>query len=75
MLLDDGSRQDHFAAGPWRLTYETAYGHQIRVSYPREDEDAVRAALTRAVELMGCVVESVIDVRGHTRWDTRRSSG
>lgn len=68
VLLDDGSRQDHFATETWRLTYETAYGHQIRVSYPRDEEDRARAALFRAVELMGCTTESVTDVRGHARW-------
>jgi hypothetical protein len=68
VVLDDGSRQDHFATATWRVTYETAYGHQVRVSYPKEDEARARTALTRAVELMGCAAESVTDPRGHARW-------
>jgi SMI1-KNR4 cell-wall len=61
VLLDDGTRQDHFATATWRLTYETAYGHQIRVAYPPEEEQQAREALSRAVELMGCTVEAVIE--------------
>lgn len=58
MVLDDGTRQDHFATETWRVTYETACGHQIRVAFPLAEEPAARAALSRAVSLMGCEVRS-----------------
>ncbi|QFG23413.1 SMI1/KNR4 family protein [Actinomadura sp. WMMB 499] len=65
-----GARQDHFAtaAGRWRLTYETAYGHQIRVAYPPGEDAPVRAALLAAVDAMGCRVESVLPVHGTPHW-------
>lgn len=68
VVLDDGTRQDHFATETWRVTYETAYGHQIRVAYPPEEEPAARAAVTRAISLMGCEVRSAIDVSGRPQW-------
>lgn len=68
VLLDDGTRQDHFATETWRVTYETAYGHQIRVSYPPEEEPAARKALRHAVNLMGCDVRSITDTSGQPQW-------
>ncbi|MBP2324098.1 hypothetical protein JOF56_004483 [Kibdelosporangium banguiense] len=66
--LDDGTRQDHFATATWQLTYETAYGHQIRVAYPPEEEQQARETLLQAVELMGCAVKSVTDGNGAKMW-------
>ncbi|OLT26518.1 hypothetical protein BJF79_43460 [Actinomadura sp. CNU-125] len=65
-----GSRQDHFAAadGQWRLTYETAYGHQIRVAYPPGTDARVRDALLPAIDAMGCRVEAVRPVHGTAHW-------
>ncbi|MFE6024305.1 SMI1/KNR4 family protein [Streptomyces niveus] len=65
---DDGddSRQDHFSATAldWRLTYETAYGHQIRVAYPPGDGPRARQALFDAARRMGCEVLSTSADRG-----------
>jgi hypothetical protein len=74
-----GVRQDEFAAtdNQWRLLYETAYGHQIRVAYPPGDDTRVRAALLPAVEAMGCRVTSVHAVHGNAPWpeiEARRGS-
>lgn len=64
----DGARQDHFAANGWRLTYETAYGHQIRVAYPPGADTQVRSALLPAIEAMGCRVNAVLPVHGTAHW-------
>jgi len=60
------SRQDHFKAlgHDWLLTYETAYGHQIRVAFPPEDEARARAAILDAVRAMGCEVLRTTNHRG-----------
>jgi hypothetical protein len=54
----DGGRQDRFAATAvgWRVTYETAYGHQVRVAHPPGDGARVRAAILAAARAMGCTV-------------------
>ncbi|MER5620935.1 SMI1/KNR4 family protein [Streptosporangium sp. NPDC002544] len=69
---DDGDdcRQDHFAATDlgWLLTYETAYGHQIRVAFPAEDEGRARVTLFDAVRRMGCQVLSTTTHRGEPVW-------
>ncbi|WP_213000113.1 SMI1/KNR4 family protein [Winogradskya consettensis] len=54
------SRQDKFAAagGRWRVMYETAYRHQIRIAFPPGDNDRARTAVLRAAALMGCQVDS-----------------
>jgi hypothetical protein len=66
----EGTRQDHFAAaeGQWNLTYEMAYGHQIRVAYPPGEDTPVRNALLPAVEAMGCRVKDVLAIHGEARW-------
>lgn len=66
----DGSRQDHFAATGrgWRLTYETAYGHQIRIAFPPEDEKQARSLLLDAVGRMGCTVTAITTDRGQPTW-------
>ncbi|MGW7102393.1 SMI1/KNR4 family protein [Streptomyces sp. NPDC054838] len=68
---DEDARQDHFAATKlgWNLTYETAYGHQIRVAFPSEDGDQVRTTLLAAVHRMGCDVLSTTTHRGQPVWD------
>lgn len=68
VVLDDGTRQDHFATETWRVTYETACGHQIRVAFPPAEEPAARAALSQAVTLMGCDVRSITDTSGRPQW-------
>ncbi|MFF7237992.1 SMI1/KNR4 family protein [Streptomyces collinus] len=64
-------RQDHFDATElgWRLTYETAYSHQIRIAFPPEDEDQVRSTLLAAVHSMGCDVLSTTTHRGQPVWN------
>lgn len=66
----DGARQDHFAATPslWEITYETAYGHQIRITYPPAEEERVRTELLAAVGAMGCSVESGLSLDRATEW-------
>ena len=53
-----GRRQDHFAATEreWRLTYETAYGHGVRVWFPRGDDERVRTVLPEVIARMGCEI-------------------
>jgi len=55
--------RDHFKAvdRDWLLTYENAYGHQIRVAFPPEDEHEARRVVMRAARAMGC---TVLDTRG-----------
>ena len=55
---DGENRQDHFKAvdRDWLLTYETAYGHQLRVAFPREDAATARRVITAAVDRIGCTV-------------------
>ncbi|MBR7827938.1 SMI1/KNR4 family protein [Actinospica sp. MGRD01-02] len=68
---DNGDvHQDHFAAPEhgWRLTYETAYGHQIRIAYPPDDEAKARAVILDAVERMGCEVLKITTHRGEPAW-------
>ncbi|MBO8191781.1 SMI1/KNR4 family protein [Streptomyces oryzae] len=68
-----GNRQDHFVmtGTGWQLTYETAYGHQLRVAFPPADCEAARAAVLAAVDLMGCPVESIATVHGTSSWEPR----
>lgn len=69
--LNDGARQDMFVAteAQWQITYETAYGHQIRVAFPPEDDDCARIAILRAVELMRCPVISAMRIDGMPVWN------
>lgn len=59
---DDESRQVHFVAndGAWRLTYDTVYGHNIRLAAPAEQLDAARAKVDEGVRAMGCRVTRVV---------------
>jgi len=68
---DDGARQDQFVAteARWRVTYETAHGHQIRVAFPLGDDDRARAAMLRSAELMGCQVMSAMRIDGTPVWN------
>ncbi|MFE1175697.1 SMI1/KNR4 family protein [Streptomyces sp. NPDC058773] len=67
----EGDRQDHFVTTEtgWRLTYETAYGHQLRVAFPPADSDRARRAVLAALDRMGCAVESVNTVHGSSSWE------
>ncbi|MER5552588.1 SMI1/KNR4 family protein [Streptomyces sp. NPDC002793] len=64
-------RQDRFAVGgtDWLLTYESAYGHQLRVAFPPSDSAAARRAVLAAVDLMGCPVQSTDTVHGTSSWN------
>ncbi|WP_414506829.1 SMI1/KNR4 family protein [Streptomyces sp. NEAU-L66] len=66
----DGSRQDHFIVTEtgWELTYETAYGHQLRVAFPPADSAQARHAVLTAIDRMGCVVQSMNTVHGASSW-------
>ncbi|PBC83847.1 MULTISPECIES: SMI1/KNR4 family protein [unclassified Streptomyces] len=66
----DGRRQDHFVVTDtgWQLTYETAYGHQLRVAFPPADSEAARRAVLAAVDRMGCAVRSFGTVHGTSFW-------
>ncbi|GIF67475.1 hypothetical protein Ais01nite_55100 [Asanoa ishikariensis] len=63
-------RQDHFKAvdRDWLLTYETAYGHQIRVAIPPEDAPEARTVITVAAAEMGCAVLSTTTHLGAPTW-------
>ncbi|MFF4161615.1 SMI1/KNR4 family protein [Streptomyces sp. NPDC001741] len=65
-----GLRQDHFAVDGtgWLMTYESAYGHQLRVAFPPADSEAARRAVLAAVELIGCPVLSADTVHGTASW-------
>lgn len=66
----DGRRQDHFAVDRtgWLMTYETAYGHQLRVEFPRAESEEARRAVRAAAELMGCAILSADTVHGTSSW-------
>ncbi len=66
----EGDRQDHFSATElgWNLTYETAYGHQIRVAFPPHDADRARTILFAAVRRMGCKVLTTTTHLGQPTW-------
>lgn len=66
----DGRRQDHFTAPEhrWRLTYETAHGHQIRLAYPPEDEPRARTLMLDVVGRMGCQILAITTHRGQPAW-------
>ncbi len=53
---DGEKRQVHFlaSAGAWRLTYDTVYGHSIRVAAPKDELASAEAAVDRALRSMGC---------------------
>ncbi|MER5427016.1 SMI1/KNR4 family protein [Streptosporangium roseum] len=67
---EDDARQDHFAATDlgWLLTYETAYGHQIRVAFPPGDGERARVTLLDAAHRMGCQVVSTTTHLGEPVW-------
>lgn len=67
----DGRRQDHFIVSDtgWLLTYETAYGHRIRVAFPPADSADARQAILAAVDSMGCTIRSVDTVHGTSSGD------
>ncbi|MDG4859863.1 hypothetical protein P8605_17175 [Streptomyces sp. T-3] len=71
----DGSRQDHFVttATGWYLTYETAYGHQLRVAFPPADSARARQAVLAAVDRMGCAVRSISTVHSTSTWANDRA--
>ncbi|MFD3611716.1 SMI1/KNR4 family protein [Streptomyces atroolivaceus] len=66
----NGQRQDHFAVDgtDWLVTYESAYGHQLRVAFPPADSAAARRAVLAAVDLMGCPVQSADTIHGTSSW-------
>ncbi|WBB65540.1 SMI1/KNR4 family protein [Micromonospora sp. WMMD812] len=66
----DHGRQDHFKAidRDWLLTYETAYGHQIRVEFPPDDAATARAVITAAAHEMGCTIRATTTHNGAPTW-------
>jgi ribosomal protein L7/L12 len=69
---DADGRQDNFVATAlgWRLTYVNgAYGHEILVGFPPEDEDRARRTMLDAAARMGCRVLTAISRRsGEPVW-------
>jgi hypothetical protein len=55
---DTEHRQVHFVTerGAWRFTYDTIYGHALRIAVPTEQLDLARARAAQAVDAMGLVV-------------------
>ncbi|MGW0786397.1 SMI1/KNR4 family protein [Streptomyces sp. NPDC002913] len=66
----EDQRQDHFAVDGtgWLMTYESAYGHQLRVAFPPADSAEARRAVLAAVERAGCPVLSADTVHGTSSW-------
>lgn len=52
----DEGRQVHFVCerGAWRFTYDTLYGHNLRVAVPPGDVTQVQSLVRKAVGAMGC---------------------
>lgn len=52
---DSEQRQVHLLAadGAWRVTYDTVYGHQVRLAAPPAELDAARARITSIFEALG----------------------
>ncbi|MFF7725343.1 SMI1/KNR4 family protein [Streptomyces sp. NPDC008001] len=73
----DGSCQDHFATTDtdWHLTYETAYGHRLRVAFPPADSARARAAVLDAVARTGCAVLAVRTIAGESVWELPEDPG
>jgi len=59
---DEEKRQVHFVAerGAIRLTYDTVYGHNVRLAAPEAMIDAARARVERALASMGCAVTKLV---------------
>jgi hypothetical protein len=59
---DDDKRQVHFVAdhGAVRISYDTVYGHNVRLAAPAEQIDAARACVENAAATMGSTVVRVI---------------
>ncbi len=55
---EDEKRQVHFVAhtGSCRVTYDTVYGHNVRLAAPAEELDAARARIERAFAAVGCTI-------------------
>jgi len=53
---EDEKRQVHFVAdgGAIRVTYDTVYGHNVRLAAPEASMDAARARIERALAATGC---------------------
>ncbi|MBQ0896459.1 SMI1/KNR4 family protein [Micromonospora sp. U56] len=69
-FTSEHGRQDHFKAidRDWLVTYETAYGHQIRVAFPPDDAATARAVITAAAHEMGCTVLAATTHNGTPTW-------
>ncbi|GGY09401.1 hypothetical protein GCM10010358_72820 [Streptomyces minutiscleroticus] len=67
---DGQSGQDHFATTDtdWHLTYDMANPHQIRVSHPPHDHEAVHQRLSTAIRLMGCDILTITTAAGTPPW-------
>lgn len=59
---EEGTRQEHFlgTTSRWKVTYETMYGHRLRIAFPPEDSDAARAKVKE--------ITKALDVRLLNRW-------
>ncbi|MCE9580278.1 MAG: SMI1/KNR4 family protein [Deltaproteobacteria bacterium] len=60
---DDEHRQVHLAIadGAWRLTYDTIYGHNLRVAVPPADRASARAAIEAALPAAGLAITTWVD--------------
>ena len=54
---EEERRQVHFVAreGAWRFTYDTVYGHNLRVAVPPDAVEEARARVAEALERAGLV--------------------
>jgi hypothetical protein len=55
---DGDRRQVHLVCegGAWRFTYDTTYGHNLRVAVPPGDVAAMQARVRKATVAMGCTI-------------------
>ncbi len=60
---EDAHRQVHLAIadGAWRLTYDTIYGHHLRVAVPPDDRPVARARIEAALAAAGLAITTWVD--------------
>lgn len=57
---EEEKRQVHFVAndGAWRVTYDTVYGHNVRLDAPPAEIDDARARIAKAAAAMGLTIRT-----------------
>jgi len=57
---EEEKRQVHFVAndGAWTVTYDTVYGHNVRLGAPPAEIDDARARIAKAADAMGLTIRT-----------------